>query len=130
MSQAITDGDHIYGVVKGTAINHGGKTNGFSVPNPNAQSDVIINALEASEIHAGDISYIESHGTGTSLGDPIEIAGLMKAYRNFDREVIPEVVPLVLLNQTLVIVKVPQELRCNESVTSNEAQNDCSESAF
>ncbi|WP_166706504.1 MULTISPECIES: SDR family NAD(P)-dependent oxidoreductase [Bacillus amyloliquefaciens group] len=89
LSQAITDGDHIYGVVKGTAINHGGKTNGFSVPNPNAQSDVIINALEASEIHAGDISYIESHGTGTSLGDPIEIAGLMKAYRNFDREVIP-----------------------------------------
>ncbi|MFK4467821.1 SDR family NAD(P)-dependent oxidoreductase [Bacillus sp. RC252] len=89
LSQAIADGDHIYGVIKGTAINHGGKTNGFSVPNPNAQSNVIINALEASGVHACDISYIESHGTGTSLGDPIEIAGLMKAYRNFNREVIP-----------------------------------------
>lgn len=87
--QAIADNDHIYGVIKGTAINHGGKTNGLSVPNPNAQGDVIANALDAAGLKPSDISYIESHGTGTSLGDPIEIAGLMKAYRKFDKEVIP-----------------------------------------
>lgn len=80
LSKAIADGDHIYAVVKGAAVNHGGKTNGYSVPNPNAQGAVISDALQKADLHARTISYIEAHGTGTSLGDPIEIAGLSKAF--------------------------------------------------
>ena len=85
LAKAKTDGDHIYAVIKGSAINHGGKTNGYSVPNPNAQMDVIKDALSSANIDDKDISYIEAHGTGTSLGDPIEITGLSKAYQ-IDRE--------------------------------------------
>ncbi|MFM7532345.1 MAG: SDR family NAD(P)-dependent oxidoreductase, partial [Rubrivivax sp.] len=80
LAQAQRDGDHIYGVIKATAINHGGKTNGFSVPNPNAQAAVIEDTLRQAGVSARAVSYIEAHGTGTSLGDPIEIAGLSKAF--------------------------------------------------
>jgi polyketide synthase PksN len=78
--RAEADGDQIYGVIKGSAINHGGKTNGYSVPNPQAQANVIGQAVKAAGLEAGAISYIEAHGTGTSLGDPIEMAGLSKAW--------------------------------------------------
>ena len=80
LAQALADGDRIYGVIKGSAINHGGKTNGYTVPNPNAQAQVIGRALQESGVAARAISYIEAHGTGTALGDPIEIAGLSKAF--------------------------------------------------
>ncbi|RUL78905.1 non-ribosomal peptide synthetase [Dyella choica] len=80
LAQAVADGDHIYGVIRATAINHGGKTNGYTVPNPNAQAKVIEQALRDGGVDARAISYIEAHGTGTSLGDPIEIAGLSKAF--------------------------------------------------
>lgn len=80
LKQAIEDGDQIYGVIKGHAINHGGKTSGYTVPNPNAQAKVIKAALKEAEVLPEDITYIETHGTGTALGDPIEIAGLEKAY--------------------------------------------------
>ncbi|MGI6668752.1 MAG: SDR family NAD(P)-dependent oxidoreductase [Acetivibrionales bacterium] len=80
LKNAIADRDHIYAVIKGSAVNHGGKTNGYSVPNPNAQADVIAKALKSAGIDPEHISYIEAHGTGTSLGDPIEITGLVKAY--------------------------------------------------
>ncbi|WPQ61784.1 SDR family NAD(P)-dependent oxidoreductase [Chitinophaga sancti] len=83
LSKAIADGDHIYGVIKGSAVNHGGKTNGYSVPNPGAQSGVISHAFKKSGVDPRSISYIEAHGTGTFLGDPIEIAGLNKAFREF-----------------------------------------------
>lgn len=81
LSKAIEDGDQIYAVIKGSALNHGGKTNGYTVPNPNAQASVIEDALQRAEINAEHISYIEAHGTGTALGDPIEVTGLTKAYR-------------------------------------------------
>ena len=80
LSKAEADGDQIYGVIKGSAVNHGGKTNGYTVPNPQAQAQVIAQALAESGIPARSISYIEAHGTGTALGDPIEIAGLSKAF--------------------------------------------------
>ncbi|MDF4005356.1 SDR family NAD(P)-dependent oxidoreductase, partial [Luteibacter sp. PPL552] len=80
LAQAQADGDHIYGVIRGTAINHGGKTNGYTVPNPNAQAKVVERALRGAGVDARQVSYIEAHGTGTSLGDPIEIAGLSKAF--------------------------------------------------
>jgi amino acid adenylation domain-containing protein len=86
LAQAKADGDHIYGVIKATAVNHGGKTNGYTVPNPNAQAKVVERALRKSGIDARAVSYVEAHGTGTSLGDPIEIAGLTKAFRGWTQD--------------------------------------------
>jgi len=80
LSQAVADGDHVYGVIKATALNHGGKTNGYTVPNQPAQTAVIGKALKRSGWDPRTIDYIEAHGTGTSLGDPIEIAGLTRAF--------------------------------------------------
>ncbi|MWV45525.1 SDR family NAD(P)-dependent oxidoreductase [Paenibacillus sp. HJL G12] len=80
LKQAVADGDQIYGVVKSTAVNHGGKTNGYSVPNPAAHAQVIHRAFTDAGVNPRMISYIEAHGTGTLLGDPIEIAGLTKAF--------------------------------------------------
>ncbi|AIY07720.1 polyketide synthase [Paenibacillus polymyxa] len=86
LTKAIADGDHIYGVIKGTAVNHGGKTNGFSVPNPKAQASVIRRVFKKAGINPRTISYIEAHGTGTSLGDPIEIAGLQKVFQEYTED--------------------------------------------
>ncbi|MCD4503427.1 SDR family NAD(P)-dependent oxidoreductase [Chromobacterium piscinae] len=83
LSDAIRDGDSICGVIKATAVNHGGKTNGYTVPNPNRQADLIFNALNKSNISPDQIDYIEAHGTGTSLGDPIEVAGIKKAFSKY-----------------------------------------------
>jgi polyketide synthase PksN len=79
--KAIEDRDHIYGVILGQAVNHGGKTNSYTVPNPNAQQRVIARAIEQAGVSPRQISYVEAHGTGTTLGDPIEIAALNKIYR-------------------------------------------------
>ncbi|HML87606.1 MAG TPA: beta-ketoacyl synthase N-terminal-like domain-containing protein [Methylomusa anaerophila] len=83
LDRAVADGDHIYGVIKGIAVNHGGKTNGYTVPNPNAQATVIGRALKQARINPRIISYIEAHGTGTFLGDPIEIAALSKTFQEY-----------------------------------------------
>lgn len=83
LSKAKEDGDHIYAVIKATSINHGGKTSGFCVPNPNMQGKLIKDAIEKAGINAEDISCVEAHGTGTLLGDPIEIKGLQKAFNNW-----------------------------------------------
>lgn len=80
LAQALKDGDRIYGIIKGTALNSGGKTSGYTVPNPAAQAEVISHALKRAHIDPNTISYIEAHGTGTELGDPIEIRGLTKAF--------------------------------------------------
>ncbi|WP_075187490.1 SDR family NAD(P)-dependent oxidoreductase [Teredinibacter haidensis] len=85
-ADAIRDGDHIYGIIKSTAINHGGKTSGFTVPNPNRQAALIKNAIKTAGIDPRDISYVEAHGTGTSLGDPIEVSGLTKAFEQNDSQ--------------------------------------------
>ena len=61
-------------------MNSGGKTNGYTVPNPNAQSQLIAGSYKRSGINARIVSYLEAHGTGTPLGDPIEIAGLTRAF--------------------------------------------------
>jgi 3-oxoacyl-(acyl-carrier-protein) synthase/acyl carrier protein len=80
LAQAEADGDHIYGVIKATAINHGGKTNNPTIPNPHAQADMIRRAIKDARIDPRTISYIEAHGIGTKLGDPIEIAALSRAF--------------------------------------------------
>lgn len=86
LNKAKKDRDQIYGVIKGISMNHGGKTSGFTVPNPSAQTSIIRNALNQSSVNARAISYLEAHGTGTSLGDPIEIKGLTKAFREDTKE--------------------------------------------
>lgn len=78
---AIEDNDKIYGIVRSTAVNSGGKSSGFTVPSVRAQADVIGKALKKAAISVNDIDYIETHGTGTALGDPIEIQGLQKVYK-------------------------------------------------
>ncbi|HEX8611503.1 MAG TPA: SDR family NAD(P)-dependent oxidoreductase [Telluria sp.] len=87
LDKAIADGDQIYAIIKSSAINHGGKTNGYTVPNPVAQSELILDALSKANIDPATISYIETHGTGTSLGDPIEVTGLVQAFDGTGRQV-------------------------------------------
>lgn len=80
LSKAIADGDHIYALIKGSAVNHGGRANTLTSPNPNAQASLIQKAWNRAGVSIGTASYIEAHGTGTKLGDPIEINGLKKVF--------------------------------------------------
>ncbi|MCQ1582366.1 type I polyketide synthase, partial [Streptomyces parvus] len=80
LEDAERDGDHIHAVILGTSINHGGTTNGYTVPNPVAQGRVVRDALDRAGVDARTIGYVEAHGTGTALGDPIEINGLTRAF--------------------------------------------------
>ncbi|MGO4790098.1 SDR family NAD(P)-dependent oxidoreductase [Paenibacillus sp. 2KB_20] len=86
LNKAVQDNDRIYAVIKGSAINHVGTVSGIMVPGPVAQGEVIADCLEQSGINPRMIGYVEAHGTGTSLGDPIEIEGLMKAFELYTRE--------------------------------------------
>ncbi|MEN3810669.1 beta-ketoacyl synthase N-terminal-like domain-containing protein, partial [Chromobacterium piscinae] len=81
LSSSISDKDHVYGLIKGIAVNHGGHTNSLTAPNPFAQAEVIEDAVKMAKICPKTISYVETHGTGTSLGDPIEINGLVSAFK-------------------------------------------------
>ncbi|WP_142391089.1 beta-ketoacyl synthase N-terminal-like domain-containing protein, partial [Bacillus thuringiensis] len=87
LRKAEEDGDHIYAVIKGSVINHVGAVSGITVPSPVAQGEMIETCLEKTGIDPRTISYIEAHGTGTSLGDPIEIQGLEKAFRRYTEDV-------------------------------------------
>ncbi|MCC5600905.1 type I polyketide synthase [Nostoc favosum] len=80
LSQAITDKDNILALVRGTAVNQDGASNGLTAPNPSAQTAVIRKALSVAGVHPNQVSYVEAHGTATSLGDPVEINGLEAAY--------------------------------------------------
>lgn len=83
LNQAIADGNFIHAVIKGTAINSDAKSNGLTAPNPEAQTDVICKAWQNANIDPCQISYLEAHGTGTKLGDPIEIKALTDAFRRY-----------------------------------------------
>ena len=80
LSQAVADGDRIHAVIRGSAINHGGQAAGLTVPNPQQQSALLTSAWRDAGVSPQDISYLEAHGTGTSLGDPIEIEGMQSAF--------------------------------------------------
>ncbi|KWZ38906.1 polyketide synthase [Burkholderia savannae] len=80
LSRALADGDAIHGVIRGSMINAGGKTHGLTVPNPRAQQAVVAAALARSGVPPRAVGYVEAHGTGTALGDPIELAGLTRAF--------------------------------------------------
>ncbi|WP_103865511.1 SDR family NAD(P)-dependent oxidoreductase [Aquimarina sp. I32.4] len=86
LSKAEADGDHIYGVIRGSSENHGGKANTLTSPNPNAQKELLLKAYRSSGIDPRDVSYIEAHGTGTPLGDPIEIEGLKLAFKELYKD--------------------------------------------
>ncbi|APH68726.1 non-ribosomal peptide synthetase [Bacillus sp. LR_5] len=80
LQAAIRDGDHIYGVIKGSAMNQDGTTVGITAPSPAAQTEVIEMAWKDAGITPETLSFIEAHGTGTKLGDPVEFNGLCKAF--------------------------------------------------
>ncbi|OSC41362.1 type I polyketide synthase [Mycobacterium decipiens] len=73
LDDAIRDGDRIRALIRGSAVNQDGASGGLTVPNGVAQQRVIAEALERAGVVAGDVGYLEAHGTGTSLGDPIEV---------------------------------------------------------
>lgn len=83
LGQALADGDRLYGVIKGGAVNHDGNSIGLTAPNPEAQEEVLVKAWRNAEIDPETISYIEAHGTGTKLGDPIEISAITNAFRRY-----------------------------------------------
>jgi acyl transferase domain-containing protein/thioesterase domain-containing protein/aryl carrier-like protein len=80
LAQAVRDRDSILAVIKSTAINHSGRSNGYSVPNPNAQAQLIEDNFNKAGIAPRTISYVESAATGSALADSIEIAALNKAF--------------------------------------------------
>ena len=83
LSDAIKDRDRIYAIIKGSAINQDGRSLGITAPNPVAQAEVIKTAWRNAGIDPRTITYIEAHGTGTKLGDPIEVEGIRIAFEEF-----------------------------------------------
>src|SRR3990172_7689263 len=82
LSEALADGDTIWAVIKGTAMNNDGAQKvGYTAPSVDGQAEVIALAQALADVTPDTISYVEAHGTGTPLGDPIEIAGLTQAFR-------------------------------------------------
>ncbi|SLM49935.1 protein of unknown function [Nitrospira japonica] len=83
---AIADGDRIHAVIKATAINHGGRSSGYTVPSAEAQSELIDAALRKARINPRTIGYVEAHAPGTALGDPIEIRALTDTFRRYTND--------------------------------------------
>jgi acyl transferase domain-containing protein len=82
LDDALADGDHIWAVIKGSAVNNDGAAKaGYLAPSVEGQADCIATALAVAGTPAETIDYIECHGTGTYLGDPIEVAALTEAFR-------------------------------------------------
>src|SRR3984885_2765133 len=80
LADAVGDGDRVLAVVRGSAINQDGRSNGMTAPNAAAQRDVITTALRQADATADSVNYVETHGTGTILGDPIEFEALAATY--------------------------------------------------
>ncbi len=80
LSTAISDGDNVLAVIKGSATNQDGRSNGLTAPNGLAQREVIREAIANANLKPQDLSYLEAHGTGTKLGDPIEVSSLKAVF--------------------------------------------------
>jgi len=83
LDDAIRDGDDVYGVIRGWGINHDGRSNGITAPNAKAQTRLEQDIYRKYGVHPEGIQLIEAHGTGTKLGDPIEIEALTESFRAF-----------------------------------------------
>lgn len=82
LDDAIRDGDHIYACVRGSAINNDGSSKvGYLAPSVEGQAEAITECLAIAELNADEIDYVECHGTGTEMGDPIEVSALTEAFR-------------------------------------------------
>ncbi|RKH21368.1 acyltransferase domain-containing protein [Corallococcus sp. CA047B] len=85
LSDALADGDFIHAVIKGSAVNNDGANKvGYTAPSVDGQAEVIAEALGSADVSPESIAYVEAHGTGTSLGDPIEVQALNKAFGGTD----------------------------------------------
>ncbi|MEU5783361.1 type I polyketide synthase [Micromonospora lupini] len=81
LGDAVADGDHVWAVIRGSAVNNDGAAKaGFSAPGVAGQAAAVAEAMRVSETAPADISYLEAHATGTLIGDPVEVAALAKAY--------------------------------------------------
>jgi len=86
LSDALAQGDRIHAVIKGSAVNNDGSAKaGYTAPSVKGQADVIVEALANAGVDAGDISFVEAHGSGTPVGDPIEVLALTKAFHHFTK---------------------------------------------
>ena len=81
LARALADGDQVWGVIEGSAVNQDGRTNGITAPSAPAQTALIQTVHDRFGISPATIGYIEAHGTGTRLGDPIEIEALSRSFR-------------------------------------------------
>jgi acyl transferase domain-containing protein len=86
LADAQRDGDAIYGVIEGWGVNQDGKTNGITAPNPQSQTRLEQGVYERYGIDPGAIQLIEAHGTGTKLGDPIEVEALKAAFGKYTQK--------------------------------------------
>ncbi len=83
LSDAVSDGDHVYGVIKGSAMNQDGATNGITAPSALSQERLERHVYDTFHIDPETIQMVEAHGTGTALGDPIEFGALTRAFRRY-----------------------------------------------
>ncbi|MCP4630010.1 MAG: polyketide synthase, partial [bacterium] len=83
LEDARRDGDQIHGVIRGWGVNQDGKTNGITAPNPDSQARLEKEIYEKYSINPEEIQLIEAHGTGTKLGDPIEVEGLKESFKSY-----------------------------------------------
>lgn len=87
LCDAQRDGDNVRAVIRGSAINHDGASAGMTVPNPQSQIEVMQLALAAAGLQAEQVNYLEAHGTGTPLGDPIELDSIARVYGDRRRKI-------------------------------------------
>ncbi|MER5319556.1 beta-ketoacyl synthase N-terminal-like domain-containing protein [Streptosporangium roseum] len=86
LDRAVRDGNRVHAVIRGSAVNNDGASASLTAPNPGAHTDLLLEAWRRAEVGPESLSYIEAHGTGTALGDPIEIRGIADAVaRHTDR---------------------------------------------
>src|SRR6185437_15222491 len=91
LARALADGDPVHGVIKGIGVNQDGHTNGITAPSARSQAALALDVYRRFGIDPAAIGYIETHGTGTALGDPIEVEALTSVFRQFTerRQFIP-----------------------------------------